>query len=254
MSDFYKILLEFIAILLIFSVFACSPKRVLVVGTSPDFMPYEFFDADGRLSGFDIELIEEIGKRIGRKIEFREMEFTDILPAVVAGNIDAGLSALTITTQRMQEVLFSTPYTTNAQVLVVKYDDDTWDDLEKDAIEERLGGTIRIGTCENYIGYFYAEKVLGETGTLSGYLNFTEAIEALYNDFNDVLIMDRIVALKAAEIEENNIKIIDVTLTTENYGIAMNLNNTKLKDQIDNAITTMIEDGTLERLTIFWKE
>ncbi|MCL2063257.1 MAG: ABC transporter substrate-binding protein [Candidatus Cloacimonetes bacterium] len=252
MKKIIRIVVVFISVILMF--LACSPKKVLVVGTSPDFMPYQFLDEDGTMIGFDIDFMNEIGSRIGHKIEWRAMEFIDILPAVASGDIDAGISAITITAQRLQEVLFSTAYTTNVQVLVVRNEDESWNNLDKYQIEERLSGNIRIGACDNYVGLFYAEKIIGEEGTLIDYLNFSLALEALKSDLIDVIIMDRMVARKTAEIVENNIKIVDVTLTTENYGIAMNPENDLLKEKIDQAIIDIFEDGTLEKLTIYWKE
>ena len=242
-------------LLLLCSVVTCGKKNVLIVGTSPDFLPYEYLDETGNIIGFDIELMLEIGKRIGKRIEFRAMGFNEILEAVKNREIDAGLSAFTITTQRMQEVLFSMPYTTNAQVLVVKSDDFSWYDMYKEQIEEKLKNSIRIGACENYVGYFYAESmILQHESSLQGYPNFTQAISALNEDEIDVIIMDRVVAQKAANLPENNIKVISETLTTENFGIPIAFSNLRLKEQIDKALQDMIEDGFIEALTVKWKQ
>jgi hypothetical protein len=85
--------------------------NTIVVGTSPDYPPFENLK-NGKIVGFDIDLVKEIGKRIGYKIEFRADEFNRLIPGIAAPPyaFDMVASALTITSGREEIMDFSDPY------------------------------------------------------------------------------------------------------------------------------------------------
>ena len=75
-----------------------EPAKVLRVGTEPAFAPFEFpKEGSKELTGFDIELIQAIGKQMGTKVEIAGMGFDALIPALNAGNIDAAIAGMTIT-------------------------------------------------------------------------------------------------------------------------------------------------------------
>ena len=70
----------------------------------------------------------------------------------------------------------------------------------------------------------------------------------------DAIVMDSTVAKNAAAAEGNeDVKVIDVTLTTEYYAIAINKDNTELKEQIDSALQQLIDEGKLDELYTKWE-
>lgn len=81
---------------------------VLSWGTSPTFAPFEF-QQDGKTVGFDVDLMAELGRRVGLRSEMLGMDFVGIVPAVSAHRIDAAVSGMYITPAR-QEVLDFIPY------------------------------------------------------------------------------------------------------------------------------------------------
>lgn len=100
---------------------ACTPQAanrleaikaagVIKVGTSADYPPFEYVDAAGNKVGFDIELMEEIARRLGVKLEWVDMPFDSLIAGVQEGKIDIAISAFNYTEERDQVVDFSDAY------------------------------------------------------------------------------------------------------------------------------------------------
>ena len=88
------------------SAFAAGPKT-LRIGTDPTYAPFEMKNAQGQLVGFDIDLANEICKRMETKCTFVESDFDALIPSLKAKKIDAIISSLSITDKRQQEIAFS---------------------------------------------------------------------------------------------------------------------------------------------------
>ena len=91
---------------------ACSSAKksdILRVGLSPDFPPFAF-KVDNKLEGSDIQMIVSIAQKIGKKIEFHEMDFNALIPSLLSGKIDVAISGISNTKERSEKVLFSKPY------------------------------------------------------------------------------------------------------------------------------------------------
>lgn len=84
-------------------------KGIIKVGTSADFPPFEYYEGE-ELKGFDIDLMNYIGERIGFDIEFVNMSFDKLIPAVISGEVDCAISAISQTNERREVVDFSRPY------------------------------------------------------------------------------------------------------------------------------------------------
>ncbi len=84
-------------------------KPILTVGVNAEFFPFEYYDGE-ELKGFDIELMNRIGEKIGYEIKFVNMPFDKLIPAVNNGEIECAISAITVTEEREKVVDFTTPY------------------------------------------------------------------------------------------------------------------------------------------------
>lgn len=92
---------------------------VLRVGVSATREPFSFIDANGRVTGHDGELARIIGFRLQRPVEFSNMKFMALIPALQSGKIDLIVTGMTATDERRKQVSFSTPYFVNAQRMIV---------------------------------------------------------------------------------------------------------------------------------------
>lgn len=92
----------------------------LRIGVSATREPFSFVDKDGRVTGHDGELARIIGRRLNRPIEFLNMRFMALIPALQSGKVDLIVSGMTATDERRKSVDFTEPYYANAQVMLVR--------------------------------------------------------------------------------------------------------------------------------------
>lgn len=91
----------------------------IVVGTSADYPPFEFVDEGGVTTGFDVELMNEIGKRMGVTVEWVDMPFDSLIAAVQEGKIDASIAAFNYDEERDKTVDFTDAYYTTEDSFTV---------------------------------------------------------------------------------------------------------------------------------------
>ena len=98
-----------------------AQKTPLRVVTDATFPPMEFVK-DGKRTGFDIDLVEALGKEMGRPIEWIDIDFKGLIPALQSGRADMAMSAIYITDERKKVVDFSDPYYAGGLVVLTKKD------------------------------------------------------------------------------------------------------------------------------------
>lgn len=216
---------------------------VLTVATEPAFPPFEFQAEDGELQGFDIDLMNAIGETAGLEVEFQSLPFDGIIPALQAGTVDAAISGMTITEERLQTVDFSRPYIKAGLAIAVKEEDSEITDLA--SLEDKRIA-VQIGTT----GAEQAAEVPG--AEISTFDSAPLALQELSNGNVDAVINDAPVTLDA--IESGNIeglKVVGELLTTEFYGIAMPKDSENV-EVVNEALATMFEDGTYAEIYQKW--
>ena len=260
MKKCFKILSLLIAFVLMVSVFtACDKENKLIVATNAEFEPFEYKDNKDNLIGFDIDLINKIAEKIDMEVEFKNMEFDSIVGSVQSGASSVSVSGMTITEKRLKNVDFSDPYYNASQVVIVRTDDTVVTGTTKEEIDEQLKNKT-IGVCAGFTGGTYVEgdekediKPI-EGATKKEYDNINLAMQDLKNGQIDAIIMDDVVAKRAAEAEQNkkDVKVINVPLTTEQYGIAIGKDKTELKDKINKALKELKDEGFIDELIERW--
>ncbi len=91
----------------------------LTVGANVGNVPWEFQDAGGAYVGFEVDLVRKVAEGLGKTVEFVNIPFNGLFPAVQSGRIDAAISSITITPARLQSLSFSQPYYDSDQSLAV---------------------------------------------------------------------------------------------------------------------------------------
>jgi polar amino acid transport system substrate-binding protein len=94
--------------------------KVLKIGVSATREPFSFVDKNGRVTGHDGELARIIGAKLQRPVEFSNMKFMALIPALQSGKVDLIVTGMTATDERRKSVAFSQPYFANAQVMLVR--------------------------------------------------------------------------------------------------------------------------------------
>ena len=120
---------------------AARTDKPLIVGTEPSFPPFEMAEND-TYTGFDIDLANAIGEKLGRKVEIKAMGFDALIPALKSGQIDIIASAMSATEERKKQVDFTAPYYIGGSVIVVQKDNTTihgWDDITGKTVAVQAG-------------------------------------------------------------------------------------------------------------------
>ncbi|MFA6709502.1 MAG: transporter substrate-binding domain-containing protein, partial [Fusobacterium sp.] len=154
----------------------------LIVGTdATEFQPFEYIE-NGEITGFDIELMKEIGKVLKREVEFKNISFAGLLPALQVGKLDAVIAGLTVTDERKKHVNFSQSYYTSKQLIIVNKNNDTIKNL--DDLEGYKVGVV-LGCTGDLLGTEMKDKI-----RLSRYNTTSECIIALNYNKIDAIILD----------------------------------------------------------------
>ncbi len=213
-----------------------SEKKTLVMATNAEFPPYEYKEGD-KIVGIDVEIAEAIAEELGMKLEIEDIAFDSIIPEVVSGKADMGVAGMTVTPDREESVNFSDPYTTSAQVIIVKEDSDI---TTPEALEGKTVG-VQLGTT----GDIYGADI--KDVTLERYNKGADAVLALTQGKVDAVIIDRQPAKVFVEKNEG-IKIVDKEFTLEDYAIAIDKDNTELLTKVNKALATLKESGKLQEI------
>ena len=240
------------------SLAACGNTKELRIATNAEFEPWEYLDADKKIVGFDIDLMNAVAEKIGAKIKFEDMPFDSVVASIGSGQYDAAISGLTINAARKKSVDFSDAYYSGAsQILIVKSDDTVFTGTDKAALEKQLEGK-KIGVCKTFTGESYAkgDEEWGFAGVkdanVKSYENISLALTDMKNGNIDVIIMDDTVAKEATQ-DKSEYKVIDIALTTESYGIAVKKGNTELLGKINKALKELKDEGKIDELMKTWK-
>ncbi len=206
--------------------------KMIFIGISPDYPPYDDLTADGSITGFDYEMGEWLFNWMNENgyaydHEWKQMSFDTIISAIQADQVDLGISGFTYDSER--KVLFSEPYHESAEVALVNEDSDmtTVDDLTGKTIGAQLGTTGE--SCANEI----------EGATVQAIEDMGICVESLKGGAYDAVIMD----LPVAEnyVKAGGYKILDGTLLDEqNYVIAKE-GNDELMNAVNEAIKAFLE-------------
>ncbi len=218
-------------------------ENVWSVGTEPGFPPFESITAEGDFEGFDIDLFRAIGEKAGKTIEFENLPFDSLIPALQGGSIDAAISGMTITEERQATVDFSDPYFKAGLAIAVAEDNTevkTLDDLQGKKIAAQIGTT----------GADTANSVA--EATVTTFDSAPLALQELANGNVDAVINDAPATLDAiATGNIPGIAVVGELLTEEFYGIAMP-KGSENRDAINTALAEVKADGTYAELYQKW--
>ena len=215
--------------------------ETLTVGSDIPYPPFEQ-GKKGSYTGFDVELMEAIGKEIEREPEFIDSSFETIFRDLAQEKFEAVMSAATITEEREKVVDFSLPYYLSEQAILVK------EGSEITGLSDLKGKVVgaQQGTTGLELG-----KEKAEASELRPYPEGPAADNALKAGTVEAVIIDAPVAKQQAE-ELGGIEIVEKVPTEETYGIAIAKGNTELLEGINEGLKMAIEDGSYTKVYEKW--
>ncbi len=224
-----------------------SPARPVkvTVATNPGFVPFEMLDTQsGNLVGFDIELMDALGKRAGFTPQYKSMDFNGIIPALQAGAIDMAISGISITQQRAMVVDFSAPYfTAGLSILVPSSNDEIKDkgQLQGKRVATQLG-TTSVDFIKREI----------PKATLIPYPDQSQMFMAVMTGAADAAVFDRPTLEYFVTVRgQGRVKVVGPLYQGEDYGIALPKHSAWLP-KINKALADMKREGALQAIVDKW--
>lgn len=227
---------------------AASTLGTVKVGTNAEYPPFESVDDQGAIIGFDIDLVNAIGREAGFTPEFVNTRWDGIFVALASGEFDAVSSAVTITEERKQTLNFSDPYFNAGQMIAVKEGSPIA--VPADLAGKRVG--VQLGTTGDL---WISEK--SESGeipaTVVRYDEVTLAFQALGNGDIDAIVND---APTSADIIKANpelgVVLVGTPFTDEFYGIAVRKERADVLSAINEGLAKVRASGEYAQIYEKW--
>ncbi len=224
------------------SLSAQAQDNVLRVGTDATFPPMEFVD-NGKRTGFDIELVEAIGKAMGKQVEWVDIDFKGLVPGLISKRFDMAVSAIYITDERKKVVDFTTPYYAGGLVAMVK---DSNTALQKLSDLDGKKVSVQVGTKS----VSYLEQNFPKVQRVE-----VEKNQEMFN-LVDIGRADAAVTGKPAAYQyvrtRPGLRVLQEQITTEEYGMAIRKDSPELTKAVNAALTKLKADGTYDAIVKKW--
>jgi len=215
-------------------------KGVLTVGMEGTYSPFTYHDDSNKLVGFDVEVAQAVGKKLGVKVEFVETKWDSIIAGLDAERFDAIFNQVGITPERQAKYDFSTPYTVTRAALIVASDNDkikSFDDLKGKKSAQTL--------TSNYaqLGQKYGAEIVGTDG-------FNQSIDLVTSKRADATINDDVVFYDYLKQKPDaKVKIAATLADASKNAVLIRKGNDSFVKAIDKALAELEADGTLKKIS-----
>ena len=225
---------------------ASKTDGTFTVGFDQDFPPMGFVGDDGEYTGFDLELAQEVAKRLGLEYKAQPIAWDSKDMELESGNIDCIWNGFTMT-GREDDYTWTEPYMANQQVFVVANDSDinSQADLAGKIVEVQADSSAEAALKE-------APELTATFKELLTTADYNTAFMDLEQGAVDAIAMDVIVAGYQIQQRNADFKILDDSLSEEEYGVGFKKGNTELRDKVQSTLEEMAEDGTLQEVSEKW--
>ncbi|GAB4249138.1 MAG: basic amino acid ABC transporter substrate-binding protein [Thermoleophilia bacterium] len=214
----------------------------LMAGSDTSFAPFEFSDEKGGYTGFDVDLVTALAKKMGLELEVVPTAWDGIIPNLVANRYDIIMSAMTITEDRKKQINFTDGYIPTNLAITTKADAPIAD-------AQGLVGKI-VGVQVDTTGQFEVEKIQG-VKEIKKYDTIVAAIQDLLAGRVDAVVNDSPVNayyIKDKPEFANTGKIG----SDDFYGFGIKKENTKLLEAMNAALAELKAEGTYDKIYAKW--
>ena len=223
---------------------APAAGKTYKIALNAEFAPFESITSEGKMEGFDIDLMDAMAKAGGFQVEYKHQPWEGLFTTINTGDADAIISAVTMTDERKQTMAFTDPYYTITQIVLVPQGKSV-------ASVNDLKNLDKVGVVTGQTGDLAVQKILGATSDkIVRYETFALAAKEIENGSVDVVISDS--AVVANYVKNNGDKgfaMVQVPdFAEEHYGIAVAKDNTELLNTFNAALKTIKENGEYQKI------
>ncbi len=228
-------------------------RGVLMVGTEAAYVPYEFFK-DGKIIGYDPDIIDHLVTKLGVKAQIIDTAWNGIIPALYAKKFDVIVSAMTITKERAEKVLFSMPYADASNVILLRVDESRI--KSADDLSGKIVG-VQIGSAAAGIIKVFEDKLkaAGKPGyaDVKQYEHYPEAYQDLINKRIDAVVNSKSTMMVVMNDAPGKFKMLaGVSDITAYFGMAFRKEDTAFQSFVNTELAAMKSSGELSKLQEKW--
>lgn len=246
------------AILAVFSTTALASDlpdlggKSVVVVTENAYPPLQFIEpGTGNAIGWEYDAMAEIAKRLNIAVEYENISWDAMIPAVSEAQFDMGMTGITIREDRAEKVDFSAPYLRSEMMMIVRADEERFDGAKGFAADKEFLMAAQPGTTPFYVGVY--EVLDGDEANprIKLFETFGATVQALRTGDVDLVLSDSTAANGYVEASNGGLKIIGDPMGSEDFGFIFP-KGSDLVAPMNAAIASMREDGTLDALNTKW--
>lgn len=223
-------------------------RGVLKVGTTPTYVPFEMTDKQGRIVGFEIDLLHAMSHALGVELELVAVPYTELLPGLLAKKYDLIGSGMTVTQERNLKLNFSDSFIVVGQTVLLH------PSLagKISSIEDLDEAGYRIAATEGTTGEAAAQRFLS-AARLSSFATSEEGVRQVVEGKADAFIHDAPYNLIAMTRPENHTLLaLEQPFTFEPLAFGLKKGDYDSLNWINHFLNQVAQDGTYDRLHDKW--
>ncbi len=227
-----------------------TKSGVLKIGMTGNQVPFSMEAKDGSLIGYEVDLAELLAESMNLELELVQLPFSELLPALEKGKIDAVMSGMAITMERNMKAAFVGPYLLSGKSIITKEESLAKADEADDLNQTNLRITsLKGSTSEKFVQLFLPEATSLPAD------NLDQAFDKLMNDEANVMMADYpTCVLKVMQNPTSGLVTLAEPLSIEPIGMALPTNDPLLINFMENYLKALVMSGLLEELETYWFE
>ena len=226
--------------------------RTVVVVTENAYPPLQFIEpGTGNAVGWEYDAMAEIETRLNIEVEYENISWDAMIPAVSEGQYDLGMTGITIREDRAEIVDFSDAYMRSEMVMMVRGDEERFSDAASFAANDDLLMAAQPGTTPFYVGVYDVLDGNEANPRIVKFETFGAGVAALNAGDVDLVLTDGTAGNGYVSASDGGLKIVGEKLGTEDFGFIFP-KGSDLVEPMNAAIQSMHEDGTIDALNKKW--
>jgi polar amino acid transport system substrate-binding protein len=218
-------------------------EKTITVATEGQFAPFNFFQGS-KLTGFEVELADEIFKRLGIHVDWKVINFETLLTGLQQDRWDFVIASHAITPEREKVVLFASPHYCTGSVIITS-------DPAIHGVADLKGKTVAVATGTT--SYDWVKANVPEVKDVKNFPQDPDARAAAQTGRADAWVTDRITATASLKTNsQGDLKILPDLLYRERVAAVAAKGNEPLVDQWNKTLSALIADGTYDKLSHKW--